>query len=297
MTADNPEDAREQTKPDRTDDLRLVKKLEAVILRRAKGPERFGKEIPLLLRRAIDEVVDAPRTGRFLLDEIEKTEKTYLGTKVEVLLRYWLGFPKGRVLDLLVGEDEVDIKNTMKSTWMIPIEAVDRPCILVKTDEDSALFSFGLIIARMEYLGAPNRDKKRPVTKFGRSQAHWIIQDEPYPKNLWLEIPPEVRSEIASFKSGSKRVDALFRLVQGKPIPRSLILGIAPQLDSMKRVRKNGGARDSLAKKGIVLLSGNYDCDIIRELKLPNCTKGEFISYTPKNDEEKLHLRTLVRIK
>lgn len=64
----------------------LIEQLEKAILRNAGGLEKFKKEIPLLLRKAIDEVIDAPRTNRFTLDEIEKTEKTYLGIKVEILL-------------------------------------------------------------------------------------------------------------------------------------------------------------------------------------------------------------------
>jgi hypothetical protein len=67
-------------------DLLLIEQLEKAILRNAGGLEKFKKEIPLLLRKAIDEVIDAPRTNRFTLDEIEKTEKTYLGIKVEILL-------------------------------------------------------------------------------------------------------------------------------------------------------------------------------------------------------------------
>ena len=87
------------------DDSALIAKIEAELMKSAKGSERFRQQIPLLLRKAIDEVIDAPRTGRFTIDEVEKTEKTYLGTKVEIFLRSWFRLPKGRILDLSIRWD------------------------------------------------------------------------------------------------------------------------------------------------------------------------------------------------
>ena len=142
-------------------DSLLIKQLEEAILRNAGGLARFKKEVPLLLRKAIDEVIDSPRTNRFTLDEIEKTEKTYLGTKVEILLRNWLRFPKGKILDLSIDGIETDIKNTMRNTWMIPSEAMGHPCLLVKTDEERARFSIGIIVIRNEVLtSGKNQDGK-----------------------------------------------------------------------------------------------------------------------------------------
>jgi hypothetical protein len=69
--------------------------------------------------------------------------------------------------------------------------------------------------------------------------------------------------------------------VQNRPISRVIILGIAQQKDAMKRLRKNGGARDLLARDGIALLSGNYDSELIGKLNLTKCGKDEFISFSP----------------
>jgi hypothetical protein len=263
-------------------DSLLIKQLEKAILRNAKGIERFKKEIPFILRKAIDEVIDSARTNRFTLDEIEKTEKTYLGTKVEILLRNWLGFPRGEILDLTIDGIETDIKNTMRSTWMIPSEAMGHPCILVKTDEHSARFSIGIIVIRDEVLSTgKNKDGKSSISSAGKDNIHWIIQDGLYPENFWQNLKYEIRSKIVSQSSGTARVDALFRYVQKRPISRGIVLGIAQQKDAMKRLRKNGGARDSLAHDGIALLSGNYDSELISKLKLPKCGNDEFISFTP----------------
>lgn len=264
-------------------DLQLLHKLEAAILKSTKGRERFKEQIPLLLRKAIDEVIDAPRTGRFTVDELEKTEKTYLGTKVEILLRNWFKFPKGEKLNLLVDGVETDVKNTMGDDWMIPHEAVGRPCLLVKTNEKLARFSIGIIVARREYLrDGENQDGKRGISAAGKKKIYWLIENESYPENFWQGFDRELRRKIMSQPSGTKRVDALFRQVQGKPISRSQVLAIAPQKDAMKRLRKNGGARDSLASDGIAILSGQYDAALIESLGLPKCKKDEFISCTPE---------------
>jgi hypothetical protein len=281
-----------------TDDSVLVARIEAELLKSAKGSERFKQQIPLLLRKAIDEVIDAPRTGRFTIDEIEKTEKTYLGTKVEIFLRSWLRLPKGKILDLSINGIEADIKNTMGSNWMIPAEALGHPCILVKTDEKLSRFSIGILVIRSEHLCAgKNRDGKQSISANGRKRIHWLMKDEVYPENIWTGFTSELRQGITSRPPGTKRVDALFRFVQGKPISRAHVLAVAPQKDAMKRLRKNGGARDSLAEDGIALLSGNYDKDLIAKLKLPLCKKDEFISYQPTGEVEKSELRSLGRIR
>jgi len=57
------------------------------------------------------------------LGETEKTEKTYLGTKIEILIRKFFKFPKG-LLDLHIEGHDVDIKNTVGGNWMIPTEAI-----------------------------------------------------------------------------------------------------------------------------------------------------------------------------
>jgi hypothetical protein len=279
-------------------DSLLIKQLEDAILRNAGGLARFKKEIPLLLRKAIDEVIDSARTGRFTLDETEKTEKTYLGTKVEILLRNWLRFSKGKILDLSIDGIETDIKNTMHTTWMIPSEAMGHPCLLVKTDEKSARFSIGIVVIRDEFLSSgKNKDGKNSISKAGRDRIHWILQDEAYPENFWQNLCPELRRKIISPSSGTGRIDALFRYVQNRPISRVLVLGVAQQKDAMKRLRKNGGARDSLARDGIALLSGNYDSALIKALKLQTCEKDEFISFTPTTQADISLLRTAGHIK
>jgi hypothetical protein len=86
----------------------VVKRIESALVRQARGLDRLKAELPVLIRQAIDEVVDAPRTGRVHSRELEKTEKTYIGTKVEILVRNFFRLPKG-ILDLTIDGMDVDV--------------------------------------------------------------------------------------------------------------------------------------------------------------------------------------------
>jgi Restriction endonuclease NaeI len=216
------------------------------------------------LRRAYDEVIDMPRTGRWSLAQLEKTEKTYVGTKVEILIRHELGLPKGKKLDLLIDGTEVDIKNTIRSTWTIPREAVGEVCLVVRGDDNASTFSAGLLWARAEFLTTrPNRDGKVSVSaRQGMSTILWLVNEGVLPPNLFEAMPEENRNLILDPSvGGTVRLVRLFRIYQGIEIPRHIILCVAQQKDPMKRLRKNGGARDLLLTEGLKLFSGKGDAD------------------------------------
>jgi len=259
----------------------LLKRLEDEIHRCAGGRAKFEQDIPLLLRQAIDEVIDTARSKRFTLDDTDKTEKTYLGTKIEILLRNLLGLERGATLDLLIDGVEVDVKNTIHSAWTIPTEALGHPCILIRTDEDKGLCSFGLIVIRSEVLNAGrNRDKKTTIKASQLTNVYWLLRNSPYPRNFWLTLEPSVREQIVAPRGGTTRVAMLFRLHQRQPISRKLVVALAQQDDPMKRLRKNGGARDQLAREGIAILSGKTQKALIAKLGLPFCQPDEFVSTT-----------------
>ena len=266
------------------EDQKIIDIIRADLLKRSGGIDDFRAEVPKLIRRAIDEVIDTPRTARLTLDQTEKTEKTYIGTKIEILIRNYLNIPKG-LLDLKVEGYDVDIKNTIGGNWMIPREAVNNACILVSSDEKKAICSVGIIIARPEYLttGA-NRDEKKSISAEGKKQISWLIKDEPYPKNFWENVSPSVVSKIMKGRGGTERLVALFRGIIGVPISRQVIEGVARQKDYMKRLRKNGGARDPLLKENIFVLSGKYNRALIKKLGLPSCGDDEFISVKADNE-------------
>ena len=269
-------------------DHNLLNALAGEIVTRAGGNDALAAKFPAMLRQCIDDVIQTPKTQRRSYEELEKTEKTYIGTRVEIDLRAMLKLPKGKLDTRILGHD-VDIKNTMGSNWMIPNEALDHPCILVAADEDRAVCYLGLVVARVEYLTASaNRDAKKGISALGFANILWLLQDHPYPPNFWRSVPPEAVPRIFEETSGNKRVIALFREMQGVPITRDVIEAVARQKDFMRRIRADDGkgTRDHLAREGILLLSGQYDSALIKKFRLPFCGGSEFVSYTPQSESE-----------
>lgn len=262
--------------------------LEAELLMAVGGQAVFEEKLRSFFRSAIDEVIDTARTGRFFFRDLEKTEKTYLGTKFEILLRDWLQVPKGILLDLMIGGREVDVKSTTGggSGWMIPPEAIDQFCILLRVNETTAKCAFGLVRARPAYLrSGNNRDMKTSFSAAGTKNIWWLVSDFEYTPNFWTRISDEIRQTIMSSGKGTKRLASLFELCVGMPVSRVQLAAVAAQDDFMKRLRKNGGARDILAPKGIALLYSETDRDLIRQLGL-KVGYREFISFQAKSADE-----------
>ena len=274
------------------DDYKTVRPLVDGVLAAGGGLERIANDLPDLFRTAIDEVIDAPRTNRFTLRVTEKTEKTYLGTKVEILIRNYLGFPKGTKLDLNINGVECDIKNTMQHNWSIPKENVGRPAMLIRLNEQTALCDVGIAILRDEYLNpGKNQDGKRGVNSKRFNDIWWLLKEHRYPANFWEVLPVETREQIMAAGKGTARVAKLFDLIRDKPISRTQVEAIAQQKDPMRRVRKSGGARDSLAPQGIAILSGRQHGELIERLGLGKVYTDEFISYAPTTPDHIAMLR------
>lgn len=261
------------------DDQEVLANMEELLLASASGRDRLRTSLAALFRQAIDEVIDTPRTRRRLIGDLEKTEKTYIGTKVEILFRNFLRLPKGNRLDLLMGGRDVDVKFTIHNNWTIPLEAVNEVCLLLSCAESKATFCVGLIVVRDEHLNrSTNRDQKRTISSTGKLHIRWIFRDEPYPPNFWSNILPEDAEYIMEMAvNGNERIRRLFIALVGRPVPRRIVESVAQQKDFMKRLRKNGGARDQLHREGYRLLSAAYDAAEIARHGLPPCSEGEFI--------------------
>jgi hypothetical protein len=213
----------------------------------------FEAQAAETLRRALDEVIDGMRTGRWSVNSLEKTEKTYIGTKVEILFKFDFELPKGNKLDTRVEDTEVDIKCTVLKDWMIPKEAVGELCFLVRIDDLRSKFWIGVIRAAPSVLRiGENRDKKSSLSAEAKKSIHWLVEAGQLPINFLTSVDPEIRKKIFSHrKSGQARINELFRLVQGRIIPRVAIETVAQIKDSMKRARD---ARAPLKNEGILVL-------------------------------------------
>src|SRR3954462_3700755 len=125
------------------DDDEVLASISDAILSFAGGRSKLSWEVGELLRECFDGDIKTPKTGRRLYDELEKTEKTHIGTCVEIEVRDRLRLARGKVLDCEIAGFEVDIKFSIAKSWMIPPEAFDRPCIIISADEKYARCRFG----------------------------------------------------------------------------------------------------------------------------------------------------------
>ncbi|SED17517.1 NaeI family type II restriction endonuclease [Rhodobacter sp. 24-YEA-8] len=262
----------------RYDDLsRLGHEVERLLGGRASASEWF----PGMLRKVVDDVVDTVNTRRRSYGELEKTEKTYLGTRVEILMRARMQVPKG-VLDFMIGGENVDMKFTITGNWMIPQEAVGHACLLAALDEQNSRCFLGLMYADPANLtGGANRDGKKSVSAFGATQILWLLRDHPVEPNFWRTISSKLVASIFAAPTGNDKIVELFRGVTDRVISRRIVEEAAAQKDFMRRIRSDGprGSRNRLAAEGIMLLSGTYDAALIQALGLPHCGPSDFISH------------------
>jgi hypothetical protein len=255
------------------------------------------------LRDSLDELLDGQRTGRWAYQHLSKTEKTYLGTAVEVNLTKEFDISNGDDLDWRIADVDVDCKFSRElGGWEIPMEMylclahgersgkADHPALVVWLNDDTSQWAAGLItitderlkwkIDRQarEPLRAYNRDNKRRLADAAASGIYWLWggTQADLPSNLLLHLPDDIRSRILSGHSGQARVDRLFRDVQERIIGRQTVLTVAQQDDAPKRARD---ARIHLRRDGILVL-GHQEMHprIARALGLAVPVKGEWIS-------------------
>lgn len=261
-------------------DYQKLLQIRNAILERSGGEERLLSSLPAIIADAVDYVVDPVRTARTLISELDNVEKTYIGLKVEHFLRDFLDVPKG-IRDLRIGDTDIDVKNTVRQTWMIPPETFrnEEPCLLILTATEKRYCSMGLLIAREQYLNKPNRDGKRSVKTSSFSDILWLVNRQPLPESRWKAIDMARFRELRKLKGGSKRAAAFFRENLGKIVHRTIVEGLLfDQKDYMKRIRGNQGARDILRAENIAILSGAYRSDPIARLGYPPCSREEFIA-------------------
>lgn len=217
--------------------------------------------IGVALRKAFDEVIDGPRTGRYSVSQLEKTEKTYIGTKVEIVLRDELELERGQLLDNLICGHEVDTKFSLSGGWMIPREAVGEICLLVKS-ADAGQFSMGVLRTSNDVLtNGSNQDGKRSVSSAGKLLVTWLFNDHPMPPNFLQNLDDVTRGRILGPSTGMERMRQLFLHATGRIIPRSVIEQVAQQKDPLRRARQ---MKEQLADRGVKVLCATYATDRVQ---------------------------------
>ena len=164
---------------------------------------------------------------------------------------------------------------------MIPPETYQNtePCLLIATAEDAGRCWLGLLVAHPEYLNAPNRDQKRSLSRASFEHILWVVNGLEFPASRWQDIDMERFRELRKMKGGTRRAAEFFAENINRPVHRSIIHALLfDQDDYMKRLRGNGGARDLLSKRDIILLSGAYDGARVRASGLPHLETDEMMA-------------------
>lgn len=237
--------------------------------------------MPLIAQDAVDYVVDPVTTGRTKISELDNVEKTFVGLKVEHLLRSFLGVQKG-LRDLVIDGVDVDIKNTVGNTWTIPPESYtsQEPLLLVMVSEKAETCSLGLILAKEEYLNVgKNRDAKKAISKIGKDQITWLVKGQAMPDSRWKGLNMDRFRQLREMPGGTLRASTFFSENLGRPVARAVLQSLLhDQLDFMKRIRGNGGARDKLMAERIAIFSGSFDNSFLVQLGHAEIGRGEHMA-------------------
>ncbi|MFG2950834.1 NaeI family type II restriction endonuclease [Streptomyces adustus] len=262
------------------------------------------------LRDSLDELLDGQRTGRWAYQHLTKTEKTYLGTAVEVNLTKEFAIENGADLDWSIAGADIDCKFSKDlGGWEIPMEMylcadhgersgrANHAAVVTWMNDDTSEWAAGIVRITDERLRwkkerdangdrvrAYNRDNKRKLSETAKSEVYWLwggLQTD-LPMNLLRHLNPEIRQRIVTASlprlasSGQQRVNQLFREVQDRLVGRQTVLTLGQQDDAPKRARD---ARKKLRPEGIVVLGhqGSHP-RVARALELPIPVKGEWIS-------------------
>ncbi len=259
--------------------------VEAAIVAVPGGQELIGD----VLRNTYDQLYDGQHTGRFRWEQLMKTEKTHMGTIVEINLQRAFQWHDGDQMDYKIAGVDVDCKFSQSlGGWEIPIEARDgrHICLVVWANEELSRWEAGLIrveesseLFNLDTEG--NRDGKRRLRPEGESRIRWLYPEAALPENQLLHLDAYTRDAILEKQgrngreSGQARINELFRRIQGRIVSRATVLTVARQDDGMKRPRD---ARKHLRRDGIIIL-GHQENDplVAQALGLPAPRKGEFI--------------------
>jgi hypothetical protein len=245
-----------------------------------------------VIRETFDQIYDGQHTGRWDADQLNKTEKTHIGTLIQINLQKALDILDGVHLDYRIAGIEIDCKWSRSIyAWEIPKEMYIRGpqlALLVWASDYTSRWAVGLIRITESVLRPMGRqgDQKRRLNNDSRDRILWIGQGD-LVRNALLHMDPDIRQRILNQRSGQQAVISMFREFPGLLVNRATILTLAQQDDCMKRVRD---ARIALKSEGVVIF-GHYkpQPEMAAALGLPRPTLGRFVSARLAGCEEEHH--------
>jgi hypothetical protein len=223
-------------------------------------------------------VLDGERTGRYDLNTLGKSEKVYLGSRVEHFLWEAWGL-KGRKHASIAS---VPLKFTWTSTWVLAPEHIGRVCLLVRASDTQSRWDLGVLDVTPEHVNqGRNRDGKQTLSAAGRGAIQWLFKDAPLPENVLLHLDQQSLAQALSPdddvpNAAQARTNNLFRVAQGRLLDHAAVQTVAMQADAPKRVRD---ARRHLRREGILILGHQLSHPQIAEtLGMPRPLKGQWVS-------------------
>lgn len=182
-----------------------------------------GDRVAAVLRDTLDQLYDEQHTGRWSFDQLHKTEKTHMGTLIEINLHREFDFEDGEDVDYQIAGVDVDCKYSMKmGGWNMPPEVIGHLALLVWADDQTSMWKAGLVRVTEEGLNlGRNRDRKGTLSKVGRRRIRWLWASHGrLAPNLFLQLDPVTRNRI--FGAEAKRATATARRV---PMSCSVVSG------------------------------------------------------------------------
>lgn len=179
--------------------------------------------------------------GRIEYGQLRDTEKTHVGTIVEVAILRELGWVKNKKgkdttltinlygvehtqqidLKFSASKKNKDRKGSMPYGWQISLECWGDICILVSFCPYTARFSLGILDCSVQgYLaplpkkkkasakrgGGPGRDLKRSVTVEGRNKILWIIHELQTIENI---MPEKFKEFVSLFEQTDMELEGM----------------------------------------------------------------------------------------
>lgn len=226
----------------------------------------MARPIAELLRDAVDSavkyVLDGARTWRFDLNDpaVDSDERSSVGTKLQYHVIQALELEKQPPLDTVIDGLAVEIKGTVRETWMIPREGQCEITLVIRIDAKRHVFAAWLMRTHRAWLtgNKGNRDLKRsPRAEAVRRYAPEVVP--------WTALPPEPLRDLTHEQLKvvfhkryglRRRLEALFEFLPMKVIPRSSIQTVGAGLDDpLRRARET---KPGLRKKDLIVLVGTW---------------------------------------
>ena len=126
-----------------------------------------GDRVAAVLRDTFDQLYDGHHSGRWNFNDLHKTEKTHMGTLVEINLHREFDFDDGDTTDYRIAGVQVDCKYSMKPFgWMLPPEVIGEIALLVTANDEASTWGAGLLrvtpeVVRGRRTETPRRRSRR----------------------------------------------------------------------------------------------------------------------------------------